>query len=81
MEVIMFLGTCLKKIYVLNRSKDVTVKIFYMITAIYEIKTLRKHISCNFICKFNRTTYNSNQKCNNKNINASRESIVQAKKL
>ena len=30
-----------------------------------EIKTLVKHISCGYKCKFDSATYNSNQKCDN----------------
>ena len=36
-----------------------------MITRIYEAKTLLKHISCDCKWRFNRATYNSNQKWNN----------------
>ena len=31
-----------------------------------EAKTTTKHVSCDCKCKFNSTTYNSNQKWNNK---------------
>ena len=46
-------------------TKDVDVKIFYMIARINEAKTLVKHISCDCKCKFNSTTCNSNKKLNN----------------
>ena len=36
-----------------------------MITRINEAKTLVKHISCDCKCKFNSTTFNSNQNWNN----------------
>ena len=36
-----------------------------MITRIHEAKTLIKHISCNYKCKFYSATCNSNQKWNN----------------
>ena len=48
-----------------NETKDVHVKGFNMITRINEAKTLIKHISCDFKCKFDSTTYSSNQKWNN----------------
>ena len=37
-----------------------------MITNKNEAKTKEKHISCDFNCKFNSITCNSNQKWNNK---------------
>ena len=49
------------KIYVPSKTKDVNVKVFKMITRINEAKTLIKHISCDCKCKFNSTTFNSNQ--------------------
>ena len=48
-----------------KETKDVNVKVFNMITNRNEAKTLVKQISCNFKCKFNSSTYNSNQKWNN----------------
>ena len=48
-------------IYVLSKTKDVNVKISNMITTIKEVKTLIKHISCDFKCKFISATCNSNQ--------------------
>ena len=53
------------KIYVPNKTKDVNLKAFNLITGINEAKTLVKHISCDCRCKFNRTTCNSVQKWNN----------------
>ena len=37
-----------------------------MITNKDEAKAMTQHISCDCNCKFNSTTYNSNQKWNNK---------------
>ena len=37
-----------------------------MITNKNEVKTIKKHTSYDFNCKFNSTTHNSNQKPNNK---------------
>ena len=48
------------------KIKDINVKSFNMITNRDEAKTLVKHISCDFKCKFNSTTCNLNQKWNNK---------------
>ena len=41
-------------------------EIFKMITNSNEAKTVTKHISCDFKCRFNSATCNSNQKWNNK---------------
>ena len=50
------------KIYVPKETKEINAKAFKMITNKNEAKTMIKHISCNCKCKFNSTTYNSNQK-------------------
>ena len=50
------------KICVPNKTKEVSVKRFSMVTRIYEAKTLVKHISCDCKYKLNSTTCNSNQK-------------------
>ena len=50
------------KICVPSKTKHVSVKVFNMITRIYETKTLIKHISCSFKCKFNSETCNLNKK-------------------
>ena len=46
-----------------NQQKT-NVKAFNMITNKNEAKTMAKHISCDFKCKFDSTTCNSNQKWN-----------------
>ena len=50
---------------VTSKTEDVNVKVFNMITRIYEAKTMVKHISCDCKCTFSSTTCNSNQKWNN----------------
>ena len=50
------------KIYVPSEIKDGNVKVLNMITRTNEAKALIKHISCDYKCKFNRLTCNSNQK-------------------
>ena len=52
------------KICVSNKTKDVNVKVFNIITKLNEEKTLLKHISCDYKCKFDQTKCNSNRKCN-----------------
>ena len=50
------------KICVLSKTKDINVKLFNMIKRINETKTLVKHISYDFKCKFKSAVCNSNQK-------------------
>ena len=50
------------KLCVPSKTKDIDVKVFNMITNRNEEKTLAKHISCDFKCKFNSTACNSNKK-------------------
>ena len=40
------------KLCVLNKTEDLNLNRFNMITGINELKTLTKHISCEFKCKF-----------------------------
>ena len=53
------------KIYIPNKTKDVNVSVFKMITRINGSKTLAKHLSSEHICKFDTRNCNSNQKWNN----------------
>ena len=46
------------------KTKDINVKVFYMIIRINEVKTLVKYIQCNCKCKFDITTHESNEKWN-----------------
>ena len=46
-------------IYVPKETKDINVKTFNMITNKNGDKTMTKHTSCDFKCKFNSTTFNS----------------------
>ena len=48
------------KICVPKETKDITVKVFNMITNKDEAKAMTEHISCDCKCKFNITTCNSN---------------------
>ena len=54
------------KVCVPNKTEDLNLSIFNMITGINESKTLRKHISCKCICRFNERKCNSDQWWNNK---------------
>ena len=53
------------KICVPSKTKDVNVQVFNMITNRNEAETMVKYIPCDWICKFNSTTCNSDQKWNN----------------
>ena len=48
-----------------NKTEDLNVSVFSMITEINESKTLTTHISSKCKCKFDVRKYNSNQKQNN----------------
>ena len=43
-----------------NKTKDLNLSIFNLITGINESKALRKHISCKCQCKFDETKCKSN---------------------
>ena len=49
----------------LSKTKEVNIELFNMITRINEVKTLVKHISCDFKCKFDHTICNLNKKLSN----------------
>ena len=64
-----FPGSCdvlSPKICVTKKKKAINAKAFNTITNKNEAKTMEKHISCDYKCKFNSTTCNSNQRWNNK---------------
>ena len=52
--------------YLSPKTEDVNVKIFNVLTDKIETKAMTDHIFCNFKCNFNNTTFNSNEKWNNK---------------
>ena len=54
------------EISVSKERKDIYVKAFNMITNKNETKATAQHILCDWKCKLNSTTCNSNQKWNNK---------------
>ena len=53
------------KVCVPNKTKYLNLNVFNMITGIYESKTLTKHISCDWKCRFNGRNCNSDQWWNN----------------
>ena len=54
-----------EKVCVLNKTENLNLSVFKMITGKNESKTLTKHISCKCTCKFGVRTCKSNQKWNN----------------
>ena len=50
-----------------NKTKDVNVTVFNMLTNKNEAITIVKHVSCDCECKFNSQACNSDQKWNNDN--------------
>ena len=53
------------KLCVPDKTKDLNLCVFNMITGTNESKTLAKHISCKYKCKFDGRKCNSNQCGNN----------------
>ena len=49
------------KVCVPNKTEDLNLSVFNMITGINESKTLTKHISCECKCKFDEKKCNSKQ--------------------
>ena len=69
------------KVCVPNKTEDLNLSVFNMITGINESNTSTKHISCECKCKLDGTKCNSNQWSNNDNINVSLKSIMYVKKI
>ena len=53
------------KVCVLNKTEDLNLSVFNVITRINESKSLTKHISCEYKCRFDRRKCNSDQRWNN----------------
>ena len=53
------------KVCVPNKTEDLNIRMFNMITGMNESKKLTKHVSCECKCKFDGRKFNSNQKWNN----------------
>ena len=49
------------KVYAPNKTEDLNLSVFNMITGIEYLKTLTKHILCECKCKFDGRKCNSNQ--------------------
>ena len=72
-ELDRYVGSCntlsylSNKVFVPNKTEDLYRSIFSMITGTNELKTLAKHISCKFECRFDERKCNSDQWWNNNN--------------
>ena len=53
------------KVCIPNKTEDLNLSVFNMVKGINELKTLTKHISCEYKCKFDGTKCKSNQWWNN----------------
>ena len=69
------------KVCVPNKTEDLNLNMFNMITGINESKTLTKHISCKCKCKFDGTKCNSNQFGIMINVDVSVTNIIYVKKI
>ena len=49
------------KVYVPNKTEDLNLSMFNMITGINELKTLKKHVSWEYKCRFDERKCNSDQ--------------------
>ena len=78
-------GTCntlndlSNKVCVPNKTEDLNVSMYNMITGINKLKTLTKHISCE--CKFDGRKCNSDQWCNNDKCRCESKNVMCEKKL
>ena len=52
------------RVWIPNKTEDLNLSVFNMITDANESKTLAKHISCECKCKFHGTKCKSNKNCN-----------------
>ena len=68
------------KIFVPIKAIDINVKVFNIITNKNGAKTMDKHISCDFKCKFNSVTFNSNQVWNNQTCQCECRNYLKCKK-
>ena len=64
-----------------NKTEDLNLCIFKMMTWIHELKTLKKHISCKCKCRFDRKKCNSNQWWNNDKCWCACKKLMYMKKM
>ena len=49
------------KVSILNKTEDLNLSVFNMIKDINQSRTLTKHLSCDYKCRFDGKKINSNQ--------------------
>ena len=81
LEIVILIVTYLKKVCVLNKTEDLNLSIFSMITGLNESKILIKSISCGCKCKLDGRRRNSNQKGNNDKCRHGCKTIIDMKKI
>ena len=69
------------EICVPNKTEDLNLSMFNMITGMNELKTLTMQISCECKCKFYGRKCNSDQRWNKKNVDVSVRNTMYAKKI
>ena len=69
------------KVYAMNKTEDLNLSVFNMITGINESKTLTKRISCECKSKLDETKYKSNQWCDNDYVDVSVNNIIYVKMI
>ena len=80
-------GSCItlndlsNKVCVPNKTEDLNLSMFKMITGINESKTLTKHISRECKCRFDGRNCNSDQWWNNENVHVSVRNVMYVKKI
>ena len=69
------------KVCIPNKTGDLNLSVFKMITGIHESKTLTKDASCECKCKFDRRKRNSNKWWNNDKCRCECKKIMYAEKI
>ena len=69
------------KVCIPNKTEDLNLSVSNVITVINELKTLTKHISCDWKCKFDGTKCKSNQWWNNDKCRCECKNIIFVKKV
>ena len=69
------------KVYAMNKTEDLNLSVFNMITGINESKTLTKRISCECKSKLDETKCKSNQWCDNDYVDVSVNNIIYVKMI
>ena len=68
------------KVCIPNKTQDLNLSMFNIITGRNESKTLTKHILCDCKCKIDGRRFNSDHWCDNVNVNVKVENVMYVKK-